>query len=206
MLTSRVPLQAVLWDFDGVLNANVSGGQFLWAAEFEADFSRPLDEFTHSVFRDPGPLLRGEADISDRIADWIEESSAATTPREVIEYWLSRDFHPDHKALALVAECKARGLRQAILSNCDSRRAAWLEALAPQMPGITDVLCSSRLGRAKPDAAAFDAARAALDLPAGAIVFVDDSPSNVNAAASLGFRTFLYSPLALDALRRTLAR
>ena len=206
MLTTTGPLKAVLWDFDGVLNRNFAGGQFLWTTDFEADFARPLDDFNRSVFRDPLPLLRGEADIADRIADWIAEAGVETTPEAVIDYWLSRDFHPDRQVLALVERLRAKGVAQAILTNCDRRRADWLDTLLPRLGGIDLLFASARLGAAKPEARAYLRAAEGLGLSPQSILFVDDTPANVNAAAGLGFRSFLYSPLAFDALKRQLPR
>ena len=101
-----------------------------------------------------------------------------------------------------MATLDKRGVRQAILTNADARRASWIEEHADAFPGIEAVFASARIGHAKPAPEAFAHAARALGLDAGAILFVDDEAANVNAAASAGMRSFRYSVLARDALRR----
>lgn len=205
MLTTRVPLACVVWDFDGVLNDNMGPAGFHWAAGFADHFGTPLNGFSAAVFgQDMPALLRGEADIRDRVAAWIDSAGVDTTPEAVITYWLERDLHPNAEVIALMKSVADRGLRQAVLSNCDSRRAIWLDAVMAEFPPIEAVFASARIGAAKPDPAAFAHVAQALDLPAGALMLIDDLPRNVNAAANAGWRSFRYSRIAHQALRRSL--
>jgi len=200
------PIRAVLWDFDGVLNANAPRGRYLWHASFDAQFGHPVEGLVTRVFSDPDTLLTGAASLSDRIAAWIAATGAATTPQAVIDWWLARDWHPDPQVIALCRAVAKKGLRQAILTNADRDRAAWITGRLPDLPGIEAVHASSLIGAAKPDAAAFAAASAAFDLPPQVILFVDDSSTNVNAAAKLGFQTFRLTSFSLDALRAKIGR
>ncbi|SFJ52462.1 HAD-IA family hydrolase [Jannaschia pohangensis] len=206
MIVSNVPLRAVLWDFDGVLNVNAPGGRFLWSKGFEDKFGAPIDDFTDAVFGGLDGLLTGAEDIFDRIDGWITGSGADTTPEAVVQHWLDNDFHPNVRIQQAIARLQRQGLRQAILTNADSRRADWVDGLLPQFPGIEQVFASARIGHAKPATEAFQAVLDAMELTAGEVLFIDDSSTNVNAAGSMGFRTFRYSPLAHDALEWSLPR
>lgn len=200
MIVANVPLRALLWDFDGVLNINAPRGQFLWSDGFEETFGQPLDGFVDTVFGSLESVLTGREDLLQRITKWVDGSGTDATPEAVMAHWLDNDFHPNTRLLGEVARLKRAGYTQAILSNCDAHRADWLDGLVPKMEGIDRVFTSARLGHAKPDPAVFTAVLDALELMAGEVLFVDDDAGNVNAAASLGFRTFRYTPLAHDAL------
>ncbi|SLN66667.1 HAD-IA family hydrolase [Roseisalinus antarcticus] len=204
--TDDVRFSAILWDFDGVLNPNERQGRFRWSEEFEADFGAPLATFVDQVFGDIQPLLTGQEKIETRIAAWIAQSGVDATPEQVVEYWLSRDFHPDRRLIELSADAAKRGIRQAILTNADLRRGAWIESRLPDMPHMERLFVSSSIGHAKPDPRAYAAAVEGLGLEPNKILFVDDVTANVNAAAKLGFRTFRYSRLSYDALRSRLPR
>ena len=93
-----------------------------------------------------------------------------------------------------------------ITSNCDSRRAAWVEEKVAEFPGISRVFASARIGHAKPDRAVYDHVIAEMGRPAGEMYLVDDDARNANAAGGAGFRSFRYSPLSVRALDARLPR
>jgi FMN phosphatase YigB (HAD superfamily) len=60
--------------------------------------------------------------------------------------------------------------------------------------GLFDVaLFSHRCGRRKPDPAAYAAAAAALGVAPAQVVFVDDKPRNVQAAAAVGMHGLVFT-------------
>lgn len=82
-------------------------------------------------------------------------------------------------------------MRVAMLSNAGAELERRLERL-----GLRDlfhpVLNSYRVRMAKPNPLVFRYASEVLDLAPGQILFVDDKPVNINAAAQLGFHTHLF--------------
>lgn len=206
MITANVPLRAILWDFDGVLNDNAPRGRFRWSDGFEETFGQPLDGFVDAVFGSLESVLTGREDLSQRIDRWIDGTGADTTPEEVVTHWLDNDFHPNARLVDTIARLAKAGYTQAILTNADATRADWIQSHLPAFPGIDHLFASARLGHAKPDPEAFTAVLGALEMDAGEVLFIDDSSTNVNAAGALGFRTFRYSTLAHDALQWSLPR
>ncbi len=100
--------------------------------------------------------------------------------------------HPNRDVLAATERAREAGLQLAILSNAPLDHAAvydGLEWLAPFSPR----LFSSRLGVVKPEPAIYAAAIAALGVPAGEIVFLDDRRRNVEAALAAGLRAELFA-------------
>lgn len=206
MIVANVPLRAILWDFDGVLNDNAPRGRFLWSDGFEDRFGQPIDGFVDTVFGSLESVLTGREDLLQRIGRWIDGSGVDATPQQVAQHWLDNDFHPNTRLIETVARLARQGYTQAILTNADAHRADWVERQLPHFPGIDHLFASARLGHAKPDPKAFEKVLEALELEAGEVLFIDDSSANVNAAGAMGFRTFRYSTLAHDALQWSLPR
>jgi len=95
-------------------------------------------------------------------------------------------------ALACLAALRARGLRLAILTNFELPSIHLTLQNAGIDPDWFSVLLSSATtGFPKPDARAYLAAAAALDLPPSACAFVDDLVDNIEAAQILGMHSWL---------------
>jgi len=112
---------------------------------------------------------------------------------------LGPDGAPDPWMQERCAGLEKRGVAQAVLTNAAADEAA-LEGFA----GVGHLFTPARTGHEKPDPQAFLAAAEALELDPGAVLVVDPVGTHVNAAAGAGFKTFRYSRLARDVLRRTL--
>ncbi len=67
-----------------------------------------------------------------------------------------------------------------------------------------EIVISSRLGMIKPNPKVFDFTLERLGVKRSEVVFIDDSPYNVETAQQLGIRSILYS--SLEQLRRELGR
>jgi putative hydrolase of the HAD superfamily len=94
--------------------------------------------------------------------------------------------------LACLATLRSRGVRLAILTNFELPSIHLTLQNAGLDPNWFSVLLSSATtGFPKPDARAYLAAAAALDLPPDACAFVDDLLENVEAAQALGMHGWL---------------
>ena len=94
--------------------------------------------------------------------------------------------------LACLATLRARGLRLAILTNFELPSIHLTLQNAGSDPNwFSALLSSASMGFPKPDARAYLAAAAALNLPPTACAFVDDLIENVEAARALGMRSWL---------------
>lgn len=105
-------------------------------------------------------------------------------------------YHTCFSAFADALPClhalRDAGLHLAVLTNFELPSVG----LALEHAGISlalfhALLAGVTIGAAKPDAAAYRAAAAALHLPLAACAFVDDDAANVLAARALGMRAFL---------------
>ncbi|TXK17252.1 HAD-IA family hydrolase [Homoserinibacter sp. GY 40078] len=118
--------------------------------------------------------------------DWIANRRSAMRPR------------PD--AIAGVARAAELG-QVSLLTNNGPLLDENLAAIAPEIaPLFGDHLrTTSRYGARKPDPAVFERVLATYETAAEDVLFVDDLPENVAAAASLGITTYLYG--TADGLR-----
>ncbi|MFQ6550067.1 hypothetical protein AADZ90_019140 [Aestuariibius sp. 2305UL40-4] len=97
-----------------------------------------------------------------------------------------------------------KSLRHVALADADAERATLIETHLGDWPSIEQVFASGLLGSSRPDPAFFDAVTDTLAIKPGEAMLIDASGTNVNAAAGQGWRSFRYSPLAKDALKRSL--
>ncbi len=100
------------------------------------------------------------------------------------------DVHLFEDSLDVLRELRARGVKTAVVSNCDHLTRPVIERLG--LDTETDALVlSCELRAAKPDPRIYQAALAALDVAATDALFVDDQPGYCDGAAALGLATRL---------------
>ena len=106
---------------------------------------------------------------------------------------------------ALASGFRAAGGRVALLSNSGPEVMARVRADHPLVARFDAVVISCEVGLAKPDPRIFRLCLERVDLPADAVLFVDDRADNVEAAAQIGLRTLQFDgPGALERLRALL--
>jgi putative hydrolase of the HAD superfamily len=98
---------------------------------------------------------------------------------------------------------KAAGLRFALLSNISREQWAALKESLGWLRLCDVVVLSYELRLAKPDPEIYRRCVERLSLSPGEILFIDDQPENVAAAAELGINALLFT--TIDDLRRDLA-
>lgn len=105
---------------------------------------------------------------------------------------------------ACAAQLKARGVKVAVLSNCSVRMLAQLFDAADRQL-FDEIACSEAIGVAKPQPAAYEHICERLLLDPSAVVMVDDSADNCQAAQALGMATVQHtSPAATIAALKEL--
>jgi len=93
-------------------------------------------------------------------------------------------------SLPTLRELRARGLRTAIVSNCDHSTRPIVDELGLEREADAVVL-SFEVGVAKPDPAIYQAALDALAARPEEAVFVDDQAAYCDGAEAIGIRSFL---------------
>lgn len=191
-------IEVVLFDCDGVLQrpardfvdalTEVGGPAFPWAV-FDAEL----------------PSLRGEVSLRSVIEKLAVGWPMDRSVEDTLSLW--DDIVVDQAAWQVVADVRAAGVRAALATNQQDRRARRMRLDLGYDQRVDRSFYSCELGSCKPESAFFHSALTSLQVDAPATVFVDDSARNVEVAAELGMNVILHGPAAGAAdLRQSLAR
>ncbi|WP_420011956.1 HAD family hydrolase [Tateyamaria sp.] len=187
-----MPDRIIVWDFDGVLNANVVDGRFIWADRLEEDWGIDTRAMVAHLF-DPGrigQIMRGQIDLGDALAQWFTEAGHQIDVEAFLAYWFARDAHPDFGVMAHLNRPEARHV---IGTNNEARRADYIEREMGFGARVERIFASGRLGCAKPAPAYFDHIEAWSGAAAEAHVLIDDTERNVAAALDRGWHGFHFT-------------
>lgn len=175
-----MPVRAVLWDADGVLQRHGED----WIAQY-TEFGGVPDGFIEDVWAAEVPLLRG-GDFPAAVAA-VASRYAVTAPTEaLLSRW--RGMQVVAETLAAVSALRRSGIHSYLATNQNAYRCAWMREHLDYDAALDGAFYSCELGAAKPTPAFFHAILSELDLPAEQVGFIDDSLANVEAATALGIR------------------
>jgi putative hydrolase of the HAD superfamily len=204
---SRVPIRAILFDADGVLQG--PGAKFETCLRAALGAARePLDEFLHEASAVELLTLTDERNFCEVLAPVLQTWNGARSASEVAACWL--EIEPDPAILALITRLRHVGYFCALATNQHRERG---EHMASEL-GYDDLFDRSyysyELGQKKPDAAYFQAVLATLPFSPGDVLFIDDHEVNVAAAGACGLAAahFVHdrTPHAVSALTSLLQR
>lgn len=121
----------------------------------------------------------------------LEPVCGTAVATAVVAAWSCDAGSVDAAALGVVRSARAAGWRVGLMTNATTRLRDDLRAL--DLTDEFDVIVSSaEVGLAKPDTRAFVVACERLAVPPRGCVFVDDTSSNVAAAADAGLAAYVY--------------
>jgi len=174
-------IRDVLFDADGVLQ-ELPGG---WVAAAEPYFGERTMEFLQRSYEAQLPTLAGQGDHLAILATILADFGVATSLDDIYrDIWLAAV--PAPASLALVRALRDGGYRVHLGTNQERYRAAHMREVFGY-DALFDVSCySCELGAAKPDAAFFAEAVRRIGAQPSAILFIDDSAQNVDAAREAG--------------------
>lgn len=186
---SAQELRAVLFDFGGVLaEEGFREGLMALAREQGLDEQRLPRAGMQAVYDSGFVLGRGSA--ADfwallRKRTGLAGDDAGLTAR------ILAGFVPRPAMLAQVARLRDAGYLTGILSD----QTHWLDELDERhhfKAGFDRVYNSYHLGKGKRDPSLFADVAADLQLPSGALLFIDDDPGNVERARAAGWQALLF--------------
>lgn len=187
-------LDAVVFDFDGVINRNYDEGGFRWSRDVQRDFGICPKIFSQRLFgEDFKAVIVGEVDLADAVAPILADLGCTAPAADFLAYWFDRDIALCEATLALMARLRASGVPCVIGTNNERRRAAYIWEKAGISAHADAIYASGVMGRAKPDAAFF--AHVADDLGVAdpsRLLLIDDMPKNIEGARAAGWQSCLY--------------
>ncbi len=194
-------------DIDGVVSLAGPGSAVPWYATLKQDWGFDHDEMARDFFRaEFMEVLRGRLDLFVALQDYFVPKGLGDRLEEFVQYWFERDSVIDRELLADVAAWRQRtGARVFAATNQEHHRVAWLSENAGLAAHFDEIIYSAALGVCKPDRVFFTNAQARMGVQnSRSILFVDDTPANVDATRALGWRSVLYR--GRESLTRVLAQ
>lgn len=194
-------------DIDGVVALSHPGGPQPWSANLKQDWGFDADEMGRDFFsRDWLEVVRGRLDLFVALQDFLVPRGLGERLEEFAQYWFEHDSVIDRELLADVAAWRQRtGARVFAATNQEHHRVAWLSDNAGLAAHFDEIIYSAALGVCKPDRVFFTNAQARMGVQnSRSILFVDDTPANIDAARALGWRSVLYR--GRDSLARVLSQ
>ena len=191
--------RAALWDADGVLQHGVPS----WPGVFADVVGNDVDTFAAAVWADLDAALAGDLDMAAHVEQVIAEQGLSDQRSAILDFW--GRIEPLPQTRELVTEVRAAGVPCYLATNQDNLRASYMRRLLGYDELLDGTYYSCEVGAAKPAAPYFLHIADDLGVAPRELVFVDDSPVNVEAAAELGVAAVLWDhEQGVDVLRERL--
>lgn len=182
----------IVWDFDGVLNANMRDGRLFWADQMKSDLGIDPRVFTHDMFANGAfqDVLCGRVDLRAHVAEWLANSDYGLSGDTLLRYWFEKDAHPDAELLDWIANHPARHVMG---TNNEHHRCTFIETEMGYGAHVEHVFSSGRMGVAKPDPGFFAQIERWAEMAPSRILLVDDAAVNIAAAHARGWQVFHFT-------------
>jgi len=181
-------IKSVIFDLNGIFIQSPKLSE-----RFETDFNIPVSEFIPhlseimSRVRQPhaGPAFQYWKPI-------LEKWKLNLSEQEFWDYWFSAEIVSE-KMVTFSKELRAQGIKVFILSNNFKERAEYYGHYPWMVDAIDKVYFSWQTGYIKPDTNAWLQILSENKLRAGECLYFDDQDKNLQAAESLGIRSFMFT-------------
>lgn len=197
-------LQAVFFDFDGVLTTDKYGSVSV-AKFLSGRTGLPYDRCRAAYGKFNAAMLRGEKTQREIWPDLCAELGVPEEPCLLDE--ASRAAPMDAQMLELVRELRGKYKTGMITDNPADRVYAILDHFG--LRGLFDAIAvSGEVGSRKDEPEIFRRALAALNLPAEDCVFIDNTAANLIVPGEMGMKTLFFDDEVrdMDKLRAELKR
>ncbi|WP_420569241.1 HAD family hydrolase [Thalassovita sp.] len=182
-------IQAVVWDL----------GRVLIEFDPEAFYDREIGETRRKQLFQAVDLhaYNLRVDEGEPLLETFQEAArAAPEFTTEIMFWATRWIEMASPSIpgsvALLEQLKAQGTRLLALTNFGVDTFEIASAHYPFLGLFDELYVSGRLKQIKPDAGIYDALEQGCGLPPESLLFTDDRPENIAAAAARGWKTHLF--------------
>jgi len=125
-------------------------------------------------------------DTADDYPDWRDEI------RVWHDNWIEIATPPIPHSIALMRALRSKGLPVHALSNFGIESFAYAKTQYPFLDEFDTAFVSGHMGVIKPDPRIYQMVEAACGVPPETVLFTDDRPENIAAAAARGWQTHLF--------------
>jgi FMN phosphatase YigB (HAD superfamily) len=183
-------------DVDGVLLDAGRGGRGPWQVSFGERFGVDPHRLNDTLFAANWPdVVTGRRPVEAALAEALAALGWDMGVEAALQCWFEEDFVVDASVVAAATQWSNRGVPLALVSNQEPRRARYIEErLAPLLPPFATAF-SGDLGAVKADRDFYSRAERHIGLEPGApVVFLDDTPANVEVACAHGWTGIRFTP------------
>ena len=181
------PIQAVLFDADGVLQRPA----VLWGPAFQHLFTpAELDRVVGEILAVEQTFLDRDGDVPAAISAVLASHRCAAGVEDVMAVF--NGIHLNEEVLAVVAGLRRAAVRCYLASNQQSHRALHMSENLKYRSFFEKEFYSCRMGVAKPQRAFFEKILAEVDLPGDSVLFIDDREENVKSAEAAGINGVVF--------------
>jgi HAD superfamily hydrolase (TIGR01509 family) len=157
-------------------------------ADIERRHGLPEGVLLHATLKTPAARQATVGHISHK--EWFEQASSIVG-RQAVSDWLAYHGELNHSVVDMLAAARDNGIRLLLLSNATCR--LWDDLDHHGLRGLAQrVFCSADIGYAKPDRSAYEFVAAAASLTPVRTLYIDDTPSWVEAGRKLGWHASVY--------------
>lgn len=181
-------LAHVLFDADGVLQELPRG----WREAVRPYLGEHAEAFLELTWREEWPCLEGPVDYLPMLARHLA-LFGVEMPAEVFFRDVWCDIRVDDDSLSLVEALRARGLAVHLATNQEMHRARYMRHELGYDGLFDRSFYSFEVGHAKPGARFFKVVLEELGAEGHEVLFIDDSPENVESARAVGLRAVCWS-------------
>lgn len=197
-------MTVLVLDLDGVVVlGHPEGGH--WQKHLLRDLGLEPERLQEAFFRSFwASCVLGERDLFEALDEAWPQLGWSGTQQMLVEYWFETDSRLDGEVLAEVDAWRSRGGKAFLATVQEHHRARHVWEVLGLRGRFDGLIHSAALGARKPDRAFFEHATSRLPVAApGEVLFLDDSPANVEAARSFGWQAHRHD--GPEDLRRAIA-
>ncbi|MEK7088671.1 MAG: HAD-IA family hydrolase [Patescibacteria group bacterium] len=181
-------IKAIIFDLNGIFIKSRKLGN-----RFEKDFNVPPSVFLPKLFEIMGKIRKPNA--GSAFSYWepcLKEWNINFTEKEFWDYWFKAEI-PSEKMIIFAKKLKEKGKKVIILSNNFKERALYYDHY-PWVHNVVDkVYFSWQTGFIKPDIRAWELVLSENNLKVNECIYFDDKEENLEAAESIGIKSFLFT-------------
>ncbi len=177
-------------DVDGVLIDGRPRDGKHWATGLEDDLGIHTEilqrEFFQVHWED---IVVGRAPLKERLMPVLKKIAPDVTADQFIAYWFQQDSRINRGLMEELKSLRTEGIQVFLATNQEHMRAGFLMRDLGLSKTLDGIYYSAQLGVKKPDHGFFAAICTHTRLRTNEVVLIDDSPSNVAAAAKAGWHS-----------------
>src|SRR5262245_23428391 len=178
-----VPVEAILFDADGVVQRPTADRQAQWRA-LVGGVDEAVTPFKLDIFTVERPCHDGTNDFVSALRDVLARWNCRGTVEDALRAWTA--IHVDQPVIDLIAKVRASGVACHLATNQEPYRARHMREVLEYGKAFDRLFFSCEMGCSKPDPTYFTTIIESLKLVPDAVLFIDDVEANVAAAESIG--------------------